>query len=45
MGGFSSDGAKPSLLLLSLRFMYLTPEMFCYVSWALVLEFADARTG
>jgi hypothetical protein len=48
-GRFSIYGAKPSLILFSLQFMYRTPEMFCSVRWALLflalLELADARTG
>jgi hypothetical protein len=49
MEGSSSYGAKPSLILLSLYFMYRTPEMFCAVRWALLLlallERAYAGTG
>jgi hypothetical protein len=48
MGGFSSYGSKPSLILLSLQLLYRTPEMLCFVRWALLLfallELADVRT-
>jgi hypothetical protein len=50
MGGFSNYGAKPSLTILSLHFMYSTPEMFSSVMrLALPLlalfEWADALTA
>jgi hypothetical protein len=53
-GGFSCYVFRVSIAksfnpLLSLQFMYHTPQIFCSVRWALLLlvllEWADARTG
>jgi hypothetical protein len=40
-GGIFSYGAKPSLIMLSLQFMYRTLEIFCSVRWAFLLELLE----